>query len=95
MSTALKWRYVTNPPGYRAPQWMRSAAIAADGTVFAPATVSGDSEQAAVLKAAWDGDVPLVIDDGHAYLPTWWLAKVDAIAAEICTSIETRMRADA
>lgn len=94
MSTdpALRWCHVSNPPGDRIPRWCRSAALAADGTIYAPAAMT-DNEQAAIHAAAWDGDVPMVIDDGHAYLPTRWLAREFPHIADICDRIEARVRA--
>jgi hypothetical protein len=71
---------------------MRSAALSDDGTVFIPAAIAGH-EQQAVLCATWDGTVPLVIDDDHAYLPAQWMAREYPEIADICHVIEEQTKA--
>jgi hypothetical protein len=86
----MTWFTMANPPGSDRPAWMRSAALADDGTVFAPAAIAGN-ELRSFLVAAWDGDVPTVTDHGHYYLPTSWLAREYPDVADIGTLIEKRV----
>jgi hypothetical protein len=72
------------------PAWMRSAALAADGTVFLPGAISGN-EVRACRSATWDG-VPIVEVDGHIYLPAGWLAVEYPGEADVCRMIEGRVR---
>jgi hypothetical protein len=92
-SGPLRWVATGNPPGGNMPEWARSAAMAGDGTVFAPAAMTDDPEMFVVLKAGWAGGVPLVTDDGHAYLPTWWLAREYPDVADTCRAIEAKLTA--
>jgi hypothetical protein len=71
---------------------MRSVAVADDGTIFAPAAMSGN-EQRAMLCASWDG-VPAVLNAKHVYLPVKWLAKEYPELAEVVRNIERRINAE-
>lgn len=75
------------------PGWLRSAAINEEGTVFAPAALTGN-EMSAFLKASWDG-VRAVIYRGHVFLPTTWLALEYPQVEMLCEKIESRVRANA
>jgi hypothetical protein len=82
-------------PACDLPAWMRRAAIdEATGTVFVPPGLADRGEREATLCAAWDGNVPCVIDDGHAYLPADWLAREakDPKCAEACRFVAARVR---
>jgi hypothetical protein len=83
----MRWCCLEKPPT----GWARSAALDGDGTVFAPAAIAG-TEEAVLLSATWDG-VTILMDCGHPYLPTGWLAGEYPEIADICTKIETRVRA--
>lgn len=85
------FRWITVQSSGSIPKWMRSAGVDEDGTVFVPAFVGGD-EDFVVLTAGWDGNVPMVIDDGHAYLPARWIAREFPDVAEVCNLIERRCR---
>jgi hypothetical protein len=86
----MRWFAVSAPDGATVPEWVRSACLADDGRVFAPAIVAGD-EMRVLLCAAHDG-VSLILDDGHAYLPTDWLAREYPEVADVCARIESRLR---
>jgi hypothetical protein len=87
----LKWIAVANIPGRKQlPEWQRSAAIDADGAVYAPAVLAGN-ERAVFLCAAYDG-VSAVTDGGHVFLPTSWLRREYPCIAETCDKIEQKVR---
>lgn len=88
----LCWITASNPPGHNKPRWMLSAAVDSEGTVFAPAVITGN-EQKALLCAIWDGGVPLVSNDGHPYLPVRWLAAYCPEEANLCMLIERKVKA--
>lgn len=70
------------------PDWLRSAAINDDGTVFAPAALAGN-EQAAFSIASWDG-VPAVVNYVHVFLPTTYLAPECPQIEMLCKKSSTR-----
>jgi hypothetical protein len=78
------------------PEWMRSVAVGDDGTIFAPAAMSGN-EQRAMLCASWDG-VPAVLSGRgnakHVYLPVKWLAKEYPELSELVRNIERSVNAE-
>lgn len=77
------------------PAWMRRAGIDEEtGFVFVPPMLANRGEREAALCAAWDGDVPSVIDDGHVYLPADWLAREssDPKCVEVCRHVEATVR---
>ena len=83
----MRWIYVPNPVGFKPkPEWMRSAALADDGTIYAPAVIAG-SEQEVLLCASFDG-VSVAMDSGHLFVPTKWMAQEFKHAAEVCQKIE-------
>lgn len=86
----LRWCAVPNPPGHRKPEWFRSAALAEDGTVYAPAVVAGN-ELAVTMAATYDG-VSALVSDHHVYLPTDWLAREYPVVADICEKIAQKTR---
>jgi hypothetical protein len=90
--TAMLWISCVNPPGHDRPLWQRSAFVADDGTVYVPAALTDDRELAVVLKAAWDGNVSLVFQDGHYFLPARWIAVEYPEVADLCDLIERRVR---
>jgi hypothetical protein len=93
-SDPLLWFFVDNPPGHNIPRWSRSVALASDGTIFAPAAMTDDSEKAVFLKAGWDGNIPAVVDQGHVYLPTWWIAREYPEVADICGMMESKIKSN-
>ncbi len=88
----------TNPtagPAMDLPAWMRRAAFDPEtGTVFVCPGLADRGEREATLAAAWEGDVPLVLDGGHVYLPAGWLAResADPKCAEACRFVEATVR---
>jgi hypothetical protein len=86
----MRWFMVEQTGFETVPEWVRSACLNDDGRVFAPAIVAGD-EMRVLLCAAFDG-VSLILDDGHAYLPTDWLAREYPEVADVCARIESRLR---
>ena len=86
----VRWLCVGNEAENDIPQWMRCAALADDGTIFAPAAIVGD-EGLVFLAASWD-DMPCVIDGDHYYFPTHWMAREWPDIADICLRIERRVR---
>lgn len=81
MDHGIQWFSVSRPQGTREPQWKLCAGIDDNGTVFAPAGITGN-EQAVLLCACFDG-VPAVVSKCHIYLPTTWLAKEYPDIAEV------------
>jgi hypothetical protein len=74
----------------KVPAWLRSAALATDGTVFIPAAVVG-SEMDAVLSAGYDG-VTIVRYRGHTYVPADWIRQEYPQATDLSMRIERRVR---
>lgn len=77
------------------PAWMRRAGIDEEtGTVFVCPGLANRGEREAAMSAAWDGDVPALIDNGHVYLPADWLAAEtdDPECAEACRQVEAMVR---
>jgi hypothetical protein len=72
--------------GRKVPVWMRSAALASDGTIFAPAAIGG-SETAVFLCASYDG-VSIVLHRNHAFVPLDWLRREYPDMAEVADRIE-------
>lgn len=89
----MLWIEIENTTSRKIPKWLLSAAMADDGTIFAPAAISGN-EQAAVLSASWDG-VAMVMYRNHAFLPTAWLMKEYPKTQELCESIQRKMNEQA
>ena len=83
----MKWCCVEGP----GPEWVRSAALDDEGTVFVPAIITG-SEAFALICAVHDG-TKMVLDGEHVYLPATWLAMNYPDVSAMCTKIDTRMRA--
>lgn len=88
MSDSLTW-IMTDGNGIKAPKWQRLAAVADDGTVFVPAAIAGN-EQMIFLIAGWDGNVPVVSNRKHLYVPARWLAKERPDIADVCLFIESK-----
>jgi hypothetical protein len=85
--TELFWVCVSGP----GPEWQRSAALDSEtDTVFMPAAATGN-EQKASLCASFDG-TSAVIDAGHIYLPTRWIASEYPDMADLCLKIEGKVR---
>lgn len=81
----MKWMYVENKDGSKFPEWLRSAALAEDGTVFVPLAIAGN-ENTAFLCAMFDG-TRVIEDSGHLYVPADWLGGAMPSTAEICAKI--------
>ena len=81
----LEWIAVAG----KGPQWLRSAAIDSDGTIYAPGVMVGEMQ--ALLCASYDG-TPMILDDTHAYFPTPWLMREFPETAEECRKIERRVK---
>jgi hypothetical protein len=89
----LQWVVVHNPKLLRQPpEWARTAAIDHRGTVYAPAALAGPEDRV-VLMAAWDGSPCLILDQGHAYLPTSTLTAIDPENQPTYSKIERDIRA--
>jgi hypothetical protein len=87
----MNWLTVEAPPGRKIPAWARSAAITKDGTVYLPAAICGNENQA-MMAATWDGGVPLLQRDEHLYLPADWMAQEYPQEAENIQHIADRVR---
>lgn len=46
----------------------------------------------AMMRASWDGDVPMIVSDGHVYLPTQWLAGEYPRDRDLYLAIERRVK---
>jgi hypothetical protein len=91
MVTDQKFQWCTVDAGARkVPVWLRSAALAPDGTVFVPAAIAG-SEMDTLLSAAYDGTT-MVKSDGHIYVPADWLKREYPKTAELVAKIEHGVR---
>jgi hypothetical protein len=75
------------------PTYLRTAGIDEEGTVFAPAALTGNEKNAA-LCAIWDG-IPAAIHRGHVFLPTSWMTQHCPKIEMLCGKIESRVRAAA
>lgn len=70
----VTWYEAGKPdPDKRAPAWARTFGIASDGTVYAPAALSGD--EGATLKQAAVGGVSAAMNNDHAFLPVPWMVR--------------------
>jgi hypothetical protein len=74
----------------KVPAWLRSAALATDGTAFIPAAVVG-SELDEVLSAEYDS-VTIVRYRGHAYVPADWIRREYPQATDLSIRIERGVR---
>lgn len=64
------------PPSHlkkRVPRWAMRSAIGADGTIYLPSLIAGNKLNVA-LCAGFDG-IPCLVDDGHGYYPSDWMAR--------------------
>ena len=87
----LRWCFCPPPASApRLPEWLRSAAMARDGTVFLPAAISGN-ESHSLISALWDG-VTMIEADGRVYLPARWIAAEYPAMALDCNAIAARVR---
>jgi hypothetical protein len=85
----ILWFCAEQAPGQRTPKWLRSVAVIDDGTIFAPAAITGN-EQRAMLCASWDG-VSAIFESKHMYLPVQWLAKEYPELADFARRVERRI----
>ncbi|MCL1635720.1 hypothetical protein M2650_13910 [Luteimonas sp. SX5] len=70
----VTWYEAGKPdPNIPAPPWARVFGIANDGTVYAPAALTGD-EGATLEKAAAEG-IAAAMKNEHAFLPIPWLLR--------------------
>lgn len=79
-----------NSPRTLKPQWARLACLR-KGVVFAPAAIMGN-EIKAIFIATWDGDVPIIFNKKHAYLPVDWMARKCPDMADVCEMIDRKLR---
>lgn len=88
----VRWMMIVpdDPKFSKVPEWVCSAAMAADGTIYAPAALAG-SENKIFFLIAWDG-VSRLMDDGHLYVPVRWLAAQFPDLAYTFEGIEHRVR---
>ena len=88
----IEMGWVVPIPGsfMQSPDWLMSACLAPDGQVYSAAAMVGN-EPLVGLRAAHDG-VPIIVDEGHIYLPVAWLAKEFPEWAEVMEAIEKRVR---
>lgn len=71
---AVTWYEAGKPdPDKPAPPWARVFGMTRDGTVYAPAALTGD-ETATLEKAAAEG-VAAAMKNDHAFLPAPWLVR--------------------
>ena len=88
MTTNLRWCEVD--AGKRnQPAWLRSAALADDGTVFVPAAIAGETDVS--LSAAYDG-VTIVKYRNHVFVPSDWLKQEYRQTADLVFKIERGVR---
>jgi hypothetical protein len=73
------------------PQWLVTAGISDDGTVFVPARIAGN-EMAVTLAAGWDGGVAMAIYRDHAFLPVEWMVREYPKLADDLRIVEQRVR---
>lgn len=85
------WLTVDDRDGRDTPRWVRSVAVADDGTVYAPAAMT-DDEAGAFNRAFFTGEIKMVFDEDHLYLPTRWIAGAYPGVADICDKIEAKVR---
>ena len=76
------------------PQWLTTAGISDDGTVFVPARVAGN-EMAVTLAAGWDGNVAMVTYRAHAFLPVDWMVGEYPKLADDLRAVEKKVREEA
>lgn len=88
MASDLRWCEI-DARGRNVPGWMRSAALADDGTVFVPAAIVGEMD--AAMSAGYDG-VTIVQYRGHGFVPADWLRQEYPQAADLVTKIERGVR---
>ncbi len=70
----VTWYEAGKPdPTAFAPAWTRVFGIANDGTVYAPAALTGD-EGETLAKAAAEG-IAAAMKNDHAFLPIQWLVR--------------------
>jgi hypothetical protein len=93
MSAAITW---IRPEFKKAgvPQWLITAGISDDGTVFVPARIAGN-ETAVTLAAGWDGNVAMAIYRDHAFLPVEWMVREYPKLADDLRAVEKKVRAPA
>jgi hypothetical protein len=80
-----------NAKRLKIPKWQRSAAMAADGTVYVPGFFAGH-EKLVFLCAVQDGIGVIFDTDHHLYVPAKWMATEFPDLTELCGTIEGRMR---
>ena len=68
-------RFTPQPTPKRWTPWMGLIAVRDDGAVFVPAAVTGKSDAEVFLCAGWDGDVTVVENDNHLYVPAQWVKR--------------------
>lgn len=93
ISTNMKIRWVRfeQLEEKKLPLWLRTIAVALDGSeVFVPAAIGGN-EDAVILCAAWDG-AAFVRRLGHVYVPTSWLAIEFPDSSVLCELAAARAR---
>jgi hypothetical protein len=84
----LNWYEIEHPPDI--PQWQRSAGIDTEGTVYVPASLTGDEPKAAFL--ALNCGITVILHLEHAFIPTTWLARECPPLRDLCAKIERRIR---
>jgi transcriptional regulator with XRE-family HTH domain len=90
----LEWCEVENTLEVSNPPWQRTAGLAAGGSVFVPAMLSGGevSEVSAFTRAVFQG-VAVATKYDHVYLPAVWMARAYPALSGLCNLIEVRVRA--
>jgi len=72
------------------PEWLCTSFREEDGTVYLPCAAFGN-EQEALLCLGYDG-VRMVVDEGHVYAPSEWLAREHPQHAEAIRFMADRVR---
>ena len=82
---AVTWYEVPNTGKKRVPAWGRRCAFDAEGTLWVPAVLGGN-ETAVLLACGFDA-TPTIINKGHIYVPSAWMAKEFPALAELMERI--------
>lgn len=83
-----QWFAIPNQAGADFPEWMRSAGIDGDGTVWVSAAIA-ENERAVVLCALHDGE-PMQLVDDHAFVRSSWMRREYKDTSEVLDTIERR-----
>lgn len=77
----------------RGPEWIRTAGLSDDGTVFLPAEVFG-SPSHLFLMCSFDG-VEVFYHEDRLFVPTFWLKDEfsgDKKIVEVCETVEAKVK---